>query len=71
MGTEREGDETARGRNGKGTKRQGDEKAGDETTGDETARGRNDQLPANRYHSCSKLTNDTIKLIKRIVFCLL
>ena len=37
VGTKREGDETARGRNGKGTKRQGDE-----TTGDETARGRND-----------------------------
>jgi hypothetical protein len=31
LGTKREGDETARGRNGKGTKRQGDE----------TARGRN------------------------------
>jgi hypothetical protein len=37
--TKRKGDETARGRNSKGTKRQGDE-----TTGDGTARGRNDQL---------------------------
>jgi hypothetical protein len=42
VGTKREGDETAGGRNDRpGTKRQGDE-----TTGDETARGRNDQLPS-------------------------
>ena len=44
----RNADETARGRNGKGTKR-----PGDETTWDETARGRNDQIPYRVLERCS------------------
>jgi hypothetical protein len=60
-GTKRQGDETARGRNGKGTKRPGRNGKGTKREGDETARGRNGKGTKRPVTSVMYVTNSPLE----------